>query len=205
MAPTVNDKEQIGLQHLQSVPYSYGYVYRVVNEISGKIYIGQHKGSFDSRYFGSGIKIKSAIRKHGIQNFSVKQIGFCASKDELDNLEIKSIEKYRSIFRSDLIYNIANGGGTTAGVFPSEESRKKNSESHLGISVNKGSNNPMYGKRHRPETIEKLKYRAKNRPPVREDVKLRLRSINLGKHLSEETKIKMSISHKRIKSQMDGF
>jgi group I intron endonuclease len=42
----------------------------------------------------------------------------------------------------------------------SEETRKKISKNHHDIS---GKNNPMYGKKHSPETIEKLKERAKNR------------------------------------------
>lgn len=43
----------------------------------------------------------------------------------------------------------------------SDETRKKISENHYDIS---GENNPMYGKKHSPETIEKLKEKAKNRP-----------------------------------------
>jgi group I intron endonuclease len=43
----------------------------------------------------------------------------------------------------------------------SEETRKKISENHHDIS---GENNPMYGKKHSPETIEKMKEKAKNRP-----------------------------------------
>lgn len=43
----------------------------------------------------------------------------------------------------------------------SEETRKKISENHHDIS---GKNNPMYGKKHSPETIEKLKQKAKKRP-----------------------------------------
>lgn len=42
----------------------------------------------------------------------------------------------------------------------SEKTRKKISENHHDIS---GKNNPMYGKKHSPETIEKLKEKAKNR------------------------------------------
>lgn len=42
-----------------------------------------------------------------------------------------------------------------------EETRKKISENHHDIS---GENNPMYGKKHLPETIEKLREKAKNRP-----------------------------------------
>ena len=43
----------------------------------------------------------------------------------------------------------------------SEETRKRISQNHYDIS---GKNNPMYGKKHSSETIEKLKERAKNRP-----------------------------------------
>ena len=43
----------------------------------------------------------------------------------------------------------------------SKETRQKISENHHDIS---GKNNPMYGKKHSPETIEKLKQKAKNRP-----------------------------------------
>jgi group I intron endonuclease len=43
----------------------------------------------------------------------------------------------------------------------SEDTRKKISENHHDIS---GKNNPMYGKKHSPETIEKLREKAKIRP-----------------------------------------
>ena len=43
----------------------------------------------------------------------------------------------------------------------SEETRKKISENHYDIS---GENNPMYGKKHTPETIQKLREKAKSRP-----------------------------------------
>jgi ribosome recycling factor len=42
-----------------------------------------------------------------------------------------------------------------------EETRKKISKNHHDVT---GENNPMYGKNHSPETIEKLKNAAKNRP-----------------------------------------
>jgi len=42
----------------------------------------------------------------------------------------------------------------------SEDTRKKISQNHYDIS---GKNNPMYGKKHSPETIQKLKEKAKNR------------------------------------------
>ena len=46
------------------------------------------------------------------------------------------------------------------GKFVSEETKKKISENHHDIS---GKNNPMYGKNHSPETIEKMREKAKSR------------------------------------------
>lgn len=43
------------------------------------------------------------------------------------------------------------------GKFVSEETKKKISENHHDIS---GKNNPMYGKKHSPETIEKIRQKA---------------------------------------------
>lgn len=43
------------------------------------------------------------------------------------------------------------------GKFVSEETKKKISENHYNIS---GKNNPMYGKKHSPETIEKIREKA---------------------------------------------
>ena len=46
------------------------------------------------------------------------------------------------------------------GKINSAETREKISQNHHDIS---GKNNPMYGKKHSPETIEKLREKAKNR------------------------------------------
>ena len=48
----------------------YGYVYKTTNLINGMIYIGQHKGEvFDTESFGSGLLIREAFSKYGIDNF----------------------------------------------------------------------------------------------------------------------------------------
>jgi hypothetical protein len=62
------------------------------------------------------------------------------------HLDCKLIERLRQI---------------NLGRVSSEETRKKISENHHDVN---GKNNPMCGKKHSPETIEKLKQKAKNRP-----------------------------------------
>ena len=48
----------------------YCEIYKIMNLISGKIYVGQTY-STKSTYMGSGVFIKKAIKKYGKQNFLV--------------------------------------------------------------------------------------------------------------------------------------
>ena len=45
-----------------------GIVYCYTNKINGKKYIGSHHGR-NSKYLGSGINLKQAIKKYGKENF----------------------------------------------------------------------------------------------------------------------------------------
>ena len=48
----------------------FGYIYKTTNLINGKIYVGKHESSFtNSVYLGSGVALKSSIKKHGRDNF----------------------------------------------------------------------------------------------------------------------------------------
>ena len=48
-----------------------GIIYKTTNLVNGKIYIGKarQKRTLDERYFGSGILLKKAVKKHGKENF----------------------------------------------------------------------------------------------------------------------------------------
>ncbi len=73
----------------------------------------------------------------------------------------------------------------------SEESRKKLSKSRTGIKISEEArlnmNKNRIGKKHSEETKAKMSAKSKGRP-----------SINKGKQLSEEVKIKMSIAMKEV-------
>jgi len=83
-------------------------IYKITNLINNKIYIGKDTTS-DQNYFGSGLLIRRAIKKYGIENFKKEIL------DETDNYEDLSIkEKYWiENFNSTNIeigYNISKGG-----------------------------------------------------------------------------------------------
>lgn len=88
----------------------YGYIYMVINKINGKRYIGKHKSQkFDPRYLGSGVVLKEAKLKYGIENFYSILIETCNSLEELDQQEQFWIETYKAVQNSNF-YNIQKGG-----------------------------------------------------------------------------------------------
>lgn len=105
-------------------------IYRITNLVNGKTYIGQHKyKELNDYYMGSGVLLKRAQRKYGIENFK-KEILYAniQYQDTADSVEMYAIAKERSVGKAE--YNIANGGNCTGTV--SDETRKKLSDSHKG-------------------------------------------------------------------------
>ena len=84
-------------------------VYKTTNLINSKYYIGAHKTEdMNDSYLGSGIELRRAVKKHGIENFS-KEILFVydtsekmyAKESELVNVKFLAEEK---------TYNLKLGG-----------------------------------------------------------------------------------------------
>ena len=88
----------------------YGYVYKTINVLNNKIYIGQRLGEFDPSYLGSGKLLKRAIYKYGCNNFKVELLKYARNKKELNKLEKFYIAEIRRVFNKQMIYNIAPGG-----------------------------------------------------------------------------------------------
>ena len=103
-------------------------VYKTINKINGKLYIGQHKNTNNMRtvsgmrYIGSGKILTQAIKKYGRENFDCVILEECKTKDEVDKAEIEWIEKLNPE------YNI-HIGGTGGDLFtnnPNKEQIRKN-------------------------------------------------------------------------------
>jgi hypothetical protein len=151
------------------------YVYEITNKINNKKYIGKRccKCPIDEdKYMGSGVLIKRAIKKYGIENFSKKILFVLNSEDEAYQKEFETIESVKA-YKNPMYYNLTAGG----------------------YGVGSGISCPNYGKRpwnygkkniYSEEILKKLKgprlnIRGKN-------------NFRYGKHLSEETKMKISKS-----------
>ena len=147
------------------------YVYKVVNLLNGKIYVGKHSSkSLSDLYMGSGIAIKRAIKKYGKDNFEKSILCICSNEDELNEKEIYWIEKTGAYGAG---YNMTMGGEGKLGYIVSDKKKKEASirmkkyfdehpEIKLKISQkakerdNTGDRNPFYGRTLSPEHIDKM-------------------------------------------------
>ena len=150
------------------------YIYRITNNINHKTYIGQHKYCksllVEDGYMGSGVILKKAQKKYGIENFSKEIITIAMSRSEANVLEKYYIAKERKE-NAYGCYNIADGG--------------------QGGAWNKGV--PCYN-----ETKKKISEKLKGRK-LSEDWKRKINENSTrfsGHHHSEESKAKISESEK---------
>ena len=144
------------------------YIYKTINLINNKVYIGKSEKEFDGSYYGSGILLWKAIKKYGIENFKVEVIETCQTMDFLNQREIYWIDQYK-----DHSYNIAKGGtgGDTIQNHPDKEAIIK----RRNASVSKS----LIGH------------------PVSEDTRRKISEKKKGQTLTEEQRKKISETAKR--------
>ena len=144
-------------------------IYRITNMINGKKYIGKHSTTdvYDG-YFGSGIAIKQAINKYGIDNFKKEIICYCNNEEELKEMEKYHIKKEGTFSKG---YNLTLGGEGILGYKHTEDSIRKASDSRkryyeenpeMREKISEmakervGKLNPFYGRKLSQEHIDKL-------------------------------------------------
>ena len=79
-------------------------IYKTINLINGKIYVGQDYNNRDN-YLGSGKIILKAIKKYKKENFKKEILEECNSQEELDEKEKYWILKLDST-NPNIGYNI---------------------------------------------------------------------------------------------------
>jgi len=120
-------------------------IYKVINRINGKCYIGQtiqileerknqHLHNYIKTYF------HNALKKYGEDNFDWEIIEKCDSKNELDEMEFHYIKQYNShIFEGG--YNLTWGGEGITGYKHSDETKTKIGNKSKQTWNNRNNNN----------------------------------------------------------------
>lgn len=83
------------------------YIYKTVNKVNGKYYIGKHKGEIGDSYLGSGTVLRQAVEKYGKDSFQKEELIYCLTEEEANYWEKRIIE---SNINNPNCYNIAPGG-----------------------------------------------------------------------------------------------
>ena len=161
---------------------TYNYIYLITNNINSKIYIGKHStDNLDDGYMGSGILIKKAIQKYGIENFTKDYLAFCDTEEKLNWFEKFYIKKYKA---REVGYNLTDGGDGSLGRYYSEETKMKISNTKSGVKVPKIS----IALKGKPSGFKDKHHSTDSKQKISESRK--------GKHHSDEAKRKISEGHK---------
>lgn len=154
-------------------------IYKITNKLNNKIYIGKHQTKdLDDGYMGSGKWLKSAILKHGLENFN-KEIMFLFNSEVDMNAKEAEIVTNEFCLREDT-YNLCPGGKGGWGYINSN---------NLGV-----NNNQKISAAKLAPKIASLGGKASQK--TLKEQKLGIYSENIasafkGKNHSEESKIKI--------------
>ena len=91
------------------------YVYAIINKVNGMKYIGKRgcKCAINKdNYFGSGNKLREAIKREGKNNFKKIILETFDCEDKMNAFEVDLIIRVGALtFNKDKYYNEGNGGG----------------------------------------------------------------------------------------------
>ena len=130
------------------------FIYQITNLKNNRFYIGQHRcdGEFlDSNYYGSGIAIVRAVKKHGIQNFKREVLVECTSEAALNFME--SVYVGPELINDKKCNNLKTGG---MGGNHSEETKAK---------MSAAQKNRIFSEEHKAKLSAARKRRTKEGVP----------------------------------------
>jgi group I intron endonuclease len=185
-------------------------IYKTTNLINGKFYVGKDARNLNC-YLGSGKLLKKAIKKYGKNNFVKEILEVCDNLIDLEEREKYWIKELDSIKNGYNLTEGGTGGNTFTNNSNKEEirdklkNRKHTEETKRKISENNWQKNNL-GSRTGTKWSEEQRFKmdeywSNNTSPMKgkkhtEESKQSNRDKHLGKKMSEETRVKMSLVKK---------
>lgn len=162
----------------------YHVIYKTTCKVNNKYYVGMHStDNLDDGYVGSGKRLWNAIRKHGKENFEVEFLEFFENRKDLIDREIEMVNE--ELLQDPMCMNLMIGG---KGGFVSVENQFKRSQAG-GLA--------MKSKLSNTKILELCSIGGKCAAKLKVGIHDEKYKYNwTGKKHSNETKQKMSISHK---------
>lgn len=162
--------------------YKYHFIYKTINLLNNKYYIGMHStDNLEDGYLGSGKILKASIKRHGKENFKLEILEWLPNRLLLKEREKELVDEI--LIKDKLCMNLQLGGG---GGLSSEEHAYK-FHAAGGKAVKR-----LLGKRHQEKMKTDLEYRSK----VCEKIKQSNKKPWKGKKHKEESKLLMSEQRK---------
>lgn len=179
-------------------PYKYHFIYKTVNLLNSKFYIGMHStNNLEDGYLGSGSTISKSIKKYGKENFSKTIIEYCLDREELRLKEAEYITE--DLIKDPLCMNIRLGGDK--GSYGSIQRNRKSSplsESHRA-NLSKAMKGIAGRYERTPEIREKIANTLKDQKQSEETRKKR--SESQKKYWKDNPEAK----EKKIESTLSGW
>lgn len=175
----------------------YHTVYKITNHITKKYYIGAHTTSnLDDGYMGSGVYLKRAQLKYGIENFSKEVLHICDSEEEMFQQEKNLVEV------GERTYNVMEGG---CGGWSYARS-KITKETHKKVSDTMKTEEYRHKTKHLREAsskrIKKLHDDPKAREKQKESLKRKMNDPEWIDTVGKERARKISETMKQIASSL---
>jgi len=102
----------------------FNYFYKITNKVNGNFYFGVHRTKIlEDGYMGSGKRLRYAIEKYGIENFTKEIIEFFDTSDEALDFESEIVTEKLVLDKN--CYNLIKGG---MGGWDYVNKNRKNSE-----------------------------------------------------------------------------
>lgn len=152
------------------------YFYKITNNLNNKYYYGVHQTEniYDG-YMGSGVYLRRAYNKYGIENFTKSILKYFSNSDDMYKYESEIVTE--DLVRDPMCYNVKRGG--------------------IGGNSIKGVHRPEISKKLKGRKItwsNKISNTLKGRP-----------ANNKGSHQPEEAKKKIGNNSRDRKWVNNGF